>query len=146
MNVWAELLFVLIRAALISLGTLMAHHGWISEQTAAHFGGPAAVWLSAGLFVIAAAIGQSAWSKIRTAAAARLALLFPAGTPAACVVSAMREVTRSALWALASGVTDKDREQLRNASAAVKRVLARHGFDLDDHDEPIPETQENPTP
>ena len=127
MNLWIELLFVLIRATLISLGTLMAHHGWISEQTAAHFGGPAAIWLTAGLFVIAAAVGQSAWSKIRTAAAARLALLFPAGTPAAYVVSALREITRSALWALASGVAEKDREELKNACDAVKRVLVRHG-------------------
>jgi hypothetical protein len=128
MNVWAELVFVLVRATLISLGTLMAQHGWISETTAAHFSGPAAVWLSAGLFVIAAAIGQSAWSKIRTAAAARIALMFPAGTPAACVVSAMREVTRGALWSLASGVTEEDRQHLRDAAAAVRRVLLRHGY------------------
>lgn len=129
MNLYAELLFVLIRATLISLGTLMAQHGWISEQTAAHFSGPAAVWLTAGLFVIAAAVGQSAWSKIRTAAAARLALLFPSGTPAALVVSALRDVTRSALWALASGVTEKDREQLRSACETVERVLVRHGYE-----------------
>ncbi|MCU1347673.1 MAG: hypothetical protein JWO56_703 [Acidobacteria bacterium] len=129
MNLWAELLFVLVRAVLISLGTLMAHHGWISETTATHVSGPAAAWLSAGLFVIAAAVGQSAWSKIRTAAAARLALMFPAGTPAACVIAAMREVTRSALWSLASGVTDAERKQLRDAADAVRRVLVRHGYE-----------------
>jgi len=135
MNVWAELLFVLVRATLISLGTLMAHHGWISESAAAHFGGPAAIWVTAGLAVIAAAVGQSAWSKIRTAAAARIALMFPAGTPAACVVSAMREITRGALWSLASGITEKDRQQLRDASAAVRRVLVRHGYELADDDD-----------
>ena len=131
MNLWLELLFVLVRAALISLGTLMVQRGWIAEETAQQFADPAAAWLAAGLFVIGVALGQSAWSKIKTAAAARLALMFPAGSPWHFVASAMREITKAALWRLARGTRGRraeDNEHLYDAATAVRHVLVEHGY------------------
>lgn len=132
MNIWLELLFVLVRGALLSLGTLMVQHGWISEQTAMHFSGPAAIWLTAGVFVIATTLGHSAWSKVKATAAARIALMFPAGSPAALVIEAMKDVTKKSLWALARDLTkddtDEDRQKLEKATEAVKGVLLEHGF------------------
>ena len=131
MNLWLELLFVIVRAVLVSLGTLMVHRGWIAEETAQQFAEPAAAWIAAGLFVIGVALGQSVWSKVRTAAAARLALMFPAGSPWHFVLSAMREITRSALWRIARGARGRrteDNEHLYDAATAVRHVLVEHGY------------------
>ena len=128
MNLWLELLFVAVRAGLVSLGTLMVHRGWIAEETATQFTEPAAAWIATGLFVIGVAIGQSAWSKVKTAAAARLALMFPAGSPWLFVMSAMREVTTNVLWKLARGKRGPDNDHLYDATKAVRHVLVEHGY------------------
>jgi hypothetical protein len=126
-NIWVEFVFVLVRAGLVALGTLLVQHGWISQTTADNLTGPAAVWITAGAFVIFAALGQSVWSKIKAAAAARLALMFPAGSSSEEVRTAMTQLTRRSLWFLAkhlaSKATDADRRELESAFNAVRKVV-----------------------
>lgn len=131
MNLWLELLFVAVRAALVSLGTLMVHRGWIAEDMAKQLTEPAAAWIATGLFVIGVAVGQSAWSKVKIAAAAKIALMFPAGSPWHFVGSAMGEITRTALWRLARGARGRraeENEHLHDAATAVRHVLVEHGY------------------
>lgn len=132
MNIWIEFIFVIVRAGLVSLGTLMVQHGWISEQTAAHFSGPAAIWISAGLFIVGLSVGHSAWNKIKAAAIARIALMFPSSSPPAFVVAALQNFTKSALWYFATTfsatTSPEDKAKLQSAVQAIKKVLADNGL------------------
>lgn len=110
----------------------MVNRGWIDQATADTYVGPASIWITAGLFLISITLGHSVWSKVKTAAAARLALMFPSNSPAWFVLSALRQVTVKSWWyfakELARQTSEADRKKLDEAIAAVKKTLEDHGF------------------
>ena len=116
MNIWTEIVFALIRCASIITGTFLVIRGPVF----------------AGAVLIAAALLHSVWSKIYVAAAARLALMFPSGSPAWFVISAMKQVTVSSWWFfakdLARQTSDGERHRHEQAIEAVRTTLAAHGF------------------
>jgi hypothetical protein len=131
-NIYVEFFFVLVRAGLIALGTLFVQHGWITQPTADHFTGPAAVWITAGVSVLFFAIGQSAWSKVKAFALAKLSLLMPAGTEGVLARVALRQLSKAAQWGLArelnKRVDETDTSKIDAAMKTVKSVLEENGF------------------
>lgn len=126
MNVYAEILFVIIRAILVTGGTFAVRHGWIAQATAAHFSTPAAVWLAAGLVVIFGALASAALAEARKSATAWLALRFPAGTPAGHVVAALEQLAGRSFWTLAKRLQEEvsgaEAAHVADAIATVQKV------------------------
>lgn len=115
-----SLLIVLIRAALIALGTLLVQHGYVTEATAQHVSSDAAIWIAAGVSVLLATSAHSLVEKVKAKALQQLALILPEGTSRGMLLSIASLLTRRSLVLLARGkVSDEDLRKLADAKTKI---------------------------
>jgi hypothetical protein len=88
----AETVLILVRAALLAIGTLAVQRGWISASQAHAVTGPAAGWIAAGIVTVAPTLAGSWWGRQRAAAIALLRHLLPPGVPLAAAEAVLRQL------------------------------------------------------